>query len=409
MRFSMSFSMRFRARSAVKCVALLAATLFLAIGCMHSEQERSIPPLSAAGERVDPGLGPEAQPLSSGPGYKGSPSWSPHGGRVAFTVDGYVVDRPVGTGETKRWTTRDFVAQDAEWTSEDRLAILGSASGAVPADGASVYSARSGEESLAVREVVKEVLAMSRGPEGNGLIVAFRAGPGKSGLALLRDNGAVDKVYTSTVGGSVTGLSLSPDGRSVALAARTAVGNFELHTFDLVAGVHRRIALLDRGLEIFGAPQWTKKGICYVVGKEATSIDEGTAPLYDLYSISPGSGGPPEPTPGVGEDFVASSIRVSPDGGRLAVIGRLNPNSPMNLYVLDLAAQDLEAVTTNEDMEIKTGPDDLAWSPGGDSVAIVARGALSDEPRVRAAPKRALLEDFYNLYKIPVGNRGAAR
>jgi hypothetical protein len=28
---------------------------------------------------------------------------------------------------------------------------------------------------------------------------------------------------------------------------------------------------------------------------------------------------------------------------------------------------------------------------------------------VRAAPKRALLEDFYNLYEIPVGDRGAAR
>jgi Tol biopolymer transport system component len=404
----MRFSMRFRARSAVNCTALLAATVFLAIGCMHPEQERSIPPLSAAGERVNPGLGPESQPLSSGPGYKGSPSWSPHGGRVAFTVDGYVVDRPVGTGEARRWTTRDFVAEDAEWTSDDRLAILGAASGAAPADGASVYSARSGDESLAVREVVNEVLAMSRGPGGDGLIVAFRTGPGKSGLALLRDNGAVDQVYTSTVGGSVTGLSLSPDGRSVALAARTTADTFELHTFDLMAGVRRRIALLDRGLEIFGAPQWTKEGICYVVGKEAASVGGGTAPLYDLYSITPGSGGP-QPTPGVGEDFVASSIRVSPDGGRLAVIGRLNPNSPVNLYVLDLAAQDLEAVTTNEDMEIKTGPDDLAWSPGGDSVAIVARGALSDEPRVRAAPKRALLEDFYNLYEIPVGDRGAAR
>ena len=129
----------------MKCAALLAATVFLAIGCMHLKQERSIPPLSAAGERVDPGLGPEAQPLSSGP-----------------------------TGEARRWTTRDFVAEDVEWISEDRLAILGTASGAVPADGASVYRARSGEESLAVREVVKEVLAMSRGPEGDGLIVAFR-------------------------------------------------------------------------------------------------------------------------------------------------------------------------------------------------------------------------------------------
>ena len=390
----------------MKCAALLTATVFLAIGCMHPDQETSIPPLSATGERVDPGLGPEAHPLSSGPGYKGSPSWSPHGDRVAFTVDGYVVDKPVGTGDARRWTTRDFVAEDAEWTSESSLAILG----AVSADEASssVYRARSGEESLGVREVAKEVLAMSRGPGRDGLMAAVQTGPGESELALLRDNGAVDWIYTSAIGGRVTGLSLSPDGRSAALAVRAAGHTFELHTFDLRAGVHRRIAMLDDGLEIFGAPQWTKEGICYVVGKEAATVGEGTAPLYDLYSITPGSGGP-QPTPGVGEDFVASSIRVSPDGGRLAVIGRLNPNAPVNLYVLDLAAQDLEAVTTNEDMQIKTGPDDLAWSPGGDSVAIVARGALSDEPRVRAAPKRALLEDFYNLYEIPVGDRGAAR
>jgi TolB protein len=56
-------------------------------------------------------------------------------------------------------------------------------------------------------------------------------------------------------------------------------------------------------------------------------------------------------------------------------------------------------------MEIKTGPDDLAWSPGGESIAIVARGALSEEPRVRAAPKGSLLEDFYNLYEVPVEGR----
>jgi hypothetical protein len=33
----------------LKCAALLAATVFLAIGCMHPDQETSIPPLSAAG------------------------------------------------------------------------------------------------------------------------------------------------------------------------------------------------------------------------------------------------------------------------------------------------------------------------------------------------------------------------
>jgi TolB protein len=392
---------------------LLATTVLLVAGCLHHpDQEISIPPLPAAGERVDPGLGPEAQPLSSGPGDKGSPSWSPRGGRIAFIVDGYVVDRPVGTGDTRRWTTKDFVAEDAEWISEDGLAIFGTASGEVPAGEAprSVYRARSGVEALGVTEVATEVLAMSPGPGREGLIVAAKIEPYETELALLRDSGALGRVYTSAVEGRVTGLSLSPDGRRAILAVRAAkdLTSFELHVFDLRVGTHQRIERLEEGLEIFGAPQWTKRGVCYVVGKEETSVDGGAEPLYDLFTITPDSDSP-EPTPGVGEDFVASSIRVSPDGGRLAVIGRLNPKAPINLYVLDLDTQDLEAVTTNEGMEIKTGPDDLAWSPGGKSVAIVARGALSEEPRVRAAPKGALLEDFYNLYGIPVEGRVAAR
>ena len=129
---------------------------------------------------------------------------------------------------------------------------------------------------------------------------------------------------------------------------------------------------------------------------------DGSEPLYFLYRV-PAEGGAPEPAPGVGEDFVAASIRVSPEGERVAVIGRLNPKSPANLYVLDIHAQNLRAVTTNEDMEIKTGPDDLAWSPGGRSVAIVARGTPSTEPEVRAEPADRLLRDFYNLYEVPVG------
>ena len=129
---------------------------------------------------------------------------------------------------------------------------------------------------------------------------------------------------------------------------------------------------------------------------------DGSEPLYEIYRVHE-EGGAPEPAPGVGEDFVAASIRVSPGGERLAVIGRLNPKSPTNLYVLDPLAENLSAVTTNEDMEIKTGPDDLAWSPGGESIAVIARGTPSTEPEVRAAPAARLLADFYNLYEIPVG------
>ncbi|HEX2181146.1 MAG TPA: hypothetical protein VHH10_02600 [Rubrobacteraceae bacterium] len=390
------------------CAALLAATLLLAGGCLRPAEETSIPPLPAAGEGVNPGLGPEAQPLSSGPGYKGSPSWSPRGDRVAFTVDGYVVDRPVRAGYTRRWTTKDFVAEDVEWTSAGGLAILGSASDPVPAAEASssVYRARPGEGSLGVREISTDVLAMSPGQGGESLIVALQTGQYGSELASLRNSGAVDRIYTSPIGGRVTGLSLSPDGRKAALAVRTAgyPASFELHTFDLRAGTHRRVARLEEGLEIIGAPQWTREGICYVVGKEEASGGGDTEPLYDLFTVAPDSGAP-KPTPGVGEDFVASSIRVSPGGEHLAVVGRLNPQAPINLYVLDLAAQDIEDLTVNEDMEIKTGPDDLAWSPGGESIAIVARGALSEEPRVHAAPKGSLLEDFYNLYEVPVKGR----
>jgi TolB protein len=121
----------------------------------------------------------------------------------------------------------------------------------------------------------------------------------------------------------------------------------------------------------------------------------------------PADGDAPEPAPGVGEDFVASSIRVSPDDDRLAVIGRLNPKSPANLYVLDPAAKKLEAITANEDMEIKTDPDDLAWSPDGSNVAIIARGTPSTEPEVRTEPAVRLLRDFYNLYEIPVSEETA--
>jgi Tol biopolymer transport system component len=105
---------------------------------------------------------------------------------------------------------------------------------------------------------------------------------------------------------------------------------------------------------------------------------------------------------GVGEDFVAASISVSPDGGRLAIIGRRNPGSPTNLYVLDLASDTLKAATTNESMEIKTNPRDLAWYPDGSSVVLVARGAFSG-PEVYDAPAKALSAAFYSLYEVRVG------
>ena len=378
----------------------------LVAGCAHADEEVSIAPLAPASGRVDPGLGPGTRALSSGPGYKGSPSWSPGGDRIAFTVDGYVVDKPTDSGDQRRWTTRDFFAEVTEWVSEDTLMILGAA----PAQptrtqeiSSSLYKARAGEDSLGLERVRKEVLAIGRGR--GGLIFALGSGTYESEIALARDDGEVYRLYTRPIRGRVAALSPSPGGAEIVLAVRPP-GDREisrLSVFDLRTGEAREMTRLEGNQEILGTPQWTEQSLYFVAGKRDTPVDsDGAEPLYYLYRVSQ-EGGAPEPASGVGEDFVAASVRVSPDGKRLAIIGRLNPKAPANLYVLDPLTKDLTAVTTNEDMEIKTGPDDLAWSPGGESVAVIARGIPSTEPEVHADPVDRLLKDFYNLYEIPVG------
>lgn len=384
----------------VLLTAVLAAVLVGAAGCLHAGEAGPIPPLPSAEGRVNPGLGPDARPLSTGPGDKGSPSWSPAGDRVAFIVDGYVVDRPAEGGGVRRWTTRDFMARDVAWSGEGALSVLGGTG----TGQSSLYRATPDESSFQLREAASGVLAVGPGPEEGATIAAFRTAPGESGLALLRD-GEVQRVYAGTIAGTVTGLSLSPDGRRACVAVRLpgSARASEVRTFGLADARVEGAARLGAGIEVLGAPEWTDHGIYFVAGSGSS---------YDLYRAGYRTGyraGPdaPEtgssPAPGVGEDFVAGGISASPDGETLAVVGRLNPKSPPNLYLLDPRRESFEAVTTNEDMEIKAGPGDLAWSPGGASVAIVARGDYTEEPEVRANAAENLLDDFYNLYEIPVG------
>ncbi|MGH3146468.1 MAG: hypothetical protein ACRDTR_11775, partial [Rubrobacter sp.] len=362
---------------------------------------------------VDPGLGQGARPQSTGPGYKGSPSWSPGGDRIAFIVDGYVVDKPPEVRASRRWTTRDFVAEEAEWVSGDSLAVLGATPGSVPSSATeegsrSFYSARARQDSFDLERLATGVLAISPISVGEErVILAMDDGPHESRLVLTRNSGEVERVYDSAIQGRVTAVSPSPDGRRLVLAVRPPGESetSELRTFDLREGDHRKVTRLNGETEILGTPQWTDHGLYFVAGDQ--DLSEGAAAPYDLYRMPSATPGQSEPAPGVGEDFVAASVRVSPDGGRLAVIGRHNPKSPANLYLLDLDSESLRAVTTNEDMEIKTGPDDLAWSPDGRSVVIVARGVPFTEPEVHAGPAGDLLRAFYNLYEIPVEGSGS--
>lgn len=390
----------------LRLLGLLAIALSLA-GCTHLEEGTPISPSPVGQRPADFGLGPGIRPLSSGPGDKGSPNWSVSGERIAFVVDGYVVEKRINESEARRQTTRDFGAKRVTWTSSGRLAVLAEDSISDPRTAStssedppqSVYST-SPDDSLSVDKLATRVSAMASTTEEDGLLVALREGSSASRLAIVRRNGAV-QTYGEVIDGEVTALSVIPNGdRAIATVQKPGPErNFEILSFSFPENRFQTLASLRAGLRVFGTPQWTSNGIYYVAGEKPGARDE-VSPDYNLYRLAPGSNRP-ELAPGVGEDFVASSLKRNPEGDLLAVIGRRNPSSPVNLYVLRPGVGNLLAATTNENMEIKTETEDLAWSGDGSRVAIVARTVLS-EPRVYDVPVDALVSDFYNIYEAPI-------
>lgn len=405
------------------------AVLALALaGCEllpgNTREGETIPPVSA-GPTTDLGLGPGTRSLSFGPGDKSAPRVSPSGERVAFVLDGYMAEKSLYAQNFRHRTASGFGAEHAEWLTDEGLAILGqqdeveaSDTKATPTlnslfsvqpDGSSSNDSSS-DGSSDVSKVIERVTATGAVP-GGGAIAAVTIpqespeGPTWSRLLLLGDSEEPARVYLRGVRGSVTGLSVSPDGREAILAVRRdSAGNegrFEIQTYRFSESQVSRVARLPSGVEILGAPQWTQGGIHFVAGEVADpAADDRNPAIYTLYRV-PTDSDAPEPVPGVGEDFIAASINVSPDGGRLAVVGRRNSSSPTNLYVLDLASETLEAATVNENMEVKTNPLDLTWSPDGRSVILIARGALSG-PKIYDVPAQSLSSAFYNLYEVPV-------
>jgi dipeptidyl aminopeptidase/acylaminoacyl peptidase len=414
-------------RTSTTLIAILVILTLTALsGCGSvtgpAQEGVAIPPASS-GPVTD--LGPGVRPLSFGPGDKSSPRVSPSGERVAFVLDGYVVDKALySQGFRPLITASDFGAEYAEWLPDGDLAISSPEGGTGGGDiegtpaPSSLLGVRlkggSQDSYSSVDRLAENVIVAGAAPGGGDIaaIVSASTDPGStadatsSRLVLLQGSEKPMKVYLREIKGPVASLSVSPDGRLAVLASRRDTGRpnsrFEILTYRLSDGWVRRVARLPKDMDILGAPQWTQRGVYFVGGEVNRTAEGGEDPTtYTLYRIPEGSRGP-EPVRGVGEDFVAASISVSPDGGRLAIIGRRNPGSPTNLYVLDLASDTLKAATTNESMEIKTNPRDLAWYPDGSSVVLVARGAFSG-PELYDAPAKALSAAFYSLYEVRVG------
>lgn len=382
-----------------------------------TREAETIPPASA-NPATDLGLGSGVRPLSFGPGDKASPRVSPSGEKVAFVLDGYVAEKPLYARTSLPRTASDFDAGQAEWLADEGMAVLsrqyGVGSARTPPAPSSLFDVRPGSSSSDgssdVARSIEQVTTVGAVPDG-GAVAAVAVPPESPGestssrLVVLQGSEKPASVYSRSIKGSVTGLSISPDGRRAVMAVRRDAGGdegrFEVQTYEFSEGRASRVARLPEGTEILGAPQWTRGGVHFLAGVPTDSTTDDRNPAdYDLYRVSAGSG-TPEQVRGIGEDFVPASIRVSPDGQRLAVVGRRNPGSPTNLYVLDLASGTLEAATANENMEVKTNPLDLAWSPDGNLVILVARGALSG-PKVYDAPAQTLSSAFYNLYGVPV-------
>jgi WD40 repeat protein len=407
-------------------VAMLAPT-----GCgllSEDTQEVAVIPPTSVGLTAGFSLGSGVRTLSFGPGNKSSPRVNPSGDRVAFILDGYAVEKPLYSQDFRRRTASDLGAESAEWLPDGSLAVSASKN-ETKSQGVETKPALSSlfvappEDSSNIRTFDDRIGAAGAAPGSQTVFAAVVTSPTaespeeplRSRPMLLGGSEEPPKVYLDNIEGYVTGLSVSPDGSQLVLAVRHDVdetgnrdtedqgtGRYEIQVYRFSEDQATSLVGLPEGMEILGAPQWTSSGVYFVASKvDTTEVEHNKdTTLHALYRVPEGSD-IPELVRSLGEGFVASSISVSPEGDRLAVVGRRNPGSPTNLYILDVTSDTLGVATANQNMEIKTNPRDLAWFPNGRSVVLVARGAFYGA-EVYDGPAKSLSSAFYNLYEVPV-------
>lgn len=401
-------------RSSLLRSALVVSLLMATLAACGGSADILMDPAPTQRDRADLGLGPGVRALTGGPGDKSSPRLDDSGERLTYVMDGYVVEKNLRNGLVRRRTTKDFGAREVFWAASGEGQIVLSPEKPVEAGSltgeslapSNLYRTLPEQNRLSVDPISTNVLTAARVPGSDDILAAFD-NDAQSKLARLGDGGEVNRFYSEPVDGVVTGISLSGSGERALLTVRESNATV-LYSFGLKNGTVREVVRVkdgdEDGEELLGVARKTRNGTYYVAG-ESTEADDTL--VYDLYRLPRGTGReePPEIVSDIGEDFIPSSVQTSPDGERLAVLGRRSLNSPANLYVLDLATGDLQTATSNENLEIKSGSDDLSWSADGESVVIVARAAPS-EIKIRPAPADALTADFYNVYEVPVGSSG---
>src|SRR3954452_7341077 len=163
-----------RKPSTTLTVAFVTLVLLTSAGCGltrgNVREEVDIPP-TLARSTADLGLGSRARPLSFGPGDKDSPRVNPAGDRVAFVLDGYVIDKPLYASDFRRRTESDFGALSAEWLPDGSLAVLSpeDETGDIKMTPKSLFAAPP-DDSSNVRKLAEKVEAAGAIPGGQAIV-----------------------------------------------------------------------------------------------------------------------------------------------------------------------------------------------------------------------------------------------
>jgi len=255
-------------------------------------------------------------PLTSYPGYQGTPALSPDGSQFAFVWDGGQENSPAqlyvslaGRGTPLKLTnTLNAAALYPAWSPDGQtIAFVRAGPGKspelieIPALGG---PERKIDEGMNVGH-------MAWSPDGKWLYFSVQVSPAHSAL-FVESSGGGDRRQLTDPPKEASGdfvPAVSPDGREVAFVRRLADYNDDLFVAELhdgnTAGAPRRITSDRQGKS---SPVWTTDGkeIVYAAG-EATSF-------LAMYRVR-ASGGPAVRLAGVGD--YATFLAIAPKGHRL--------------------------------------------------------------------------------------------